>query len=508
MLDLGQSLLKTMRANRSDDAPPQLCETHISWVLLDGENAWKIKKPVDLGFADFSTLAKRRHYCEEEIRLNSRLAPDLYLDVVPIMGSTEQPRLAGDGEPIDYAVKMKRFRSEQLLKDVAARGELRECHIDQLADTLSHFHANIDTTSPESELGHKDLIWQSVAECIEPLQQQLIAEDPQKQLQRISSQMQSLWDRFEDDWTQRREQGFVRECHGDLHLGNIALMDNKVTVFDGIDFNPELRWIDVMSEIAFTMMDLERRGLRPYAYRLLNRYCESTGDYEGVKQLPFYIAYRALVRAKVKAIRWSQQFAQDCIPPEEQTEMDTLLNLAENYSVPSKSRLLITHGFSGSGKSTATQQVLEQQAAIRIRSDVERKRVFDHENSSDDLYSEQATEQTYERLSTLAQTLIQTRFPVIIDATFLSRNRRNQFRQVAEQNHVEFTILDFRTPPEILRTRIRERSRHGHDASDADLDVLEMQLSSHDPIADDEGKFVHVVDTTIDNMDKANFAKL
>ncbi len=508
MTDLGHTLLEAIKKNRPSDQPPQLCETHISWVLLDGDNAWKIKKPVDLGFANFSTLEKRHHYCEEEVRLNSRLAPDLYLGVVPITGSVEQPSLAGDGEPIDYAVKMKRFRSEQLLKDVAARGELQASHIDQLADTLSHFHARIDKTTSESEFGNKDLIWQSVTGCIKPIQQQLTEEHQQEQLTRVSSQMQLLWNRFENDWTNRREQGFVRECHGDLHLGNIALMDDKVTVFDGIDFNPTLRWIDTMSEIAFIVMDLERRELRPFAYRLLNRYCETTGDYEGVKLLAFYVAYRALVRAKVKAIRWGQEFEQQSVPADEQTDMDTLLQLAEDYSDSSTSRLLITHGFSGSGKTTATQSLLEQRAAIRIRSDIERKRLFDHQDSNDDLYSEQTTAQTYNRLATLAETLVQTRFPVIIDATFLSKNLRNQFRQVAERNHVEFTILDFFAPPEVLRERIRERARHGQDASDADLNVLEMQLNSHDPFDDDEHQFVHVIDTTDDNMDEAILAKL
>ncbi|WP_166823280.1 bifunctional aminoglycoside phosphotransferase/ATP-binding protein [Thalassoroseus pseudoceratinae] len=430
--------------------------------------------------------------------MNRRLAPELYLDVVPITGSIENPQLEGNGLPIDYAVKMKRFNSDQLLQQVAADGDLKQNHIDELAEMLAQFHTNIDTAELDSAYGTSNLIWQAVEGCIAPLQKQLTDEAQLQRLKRISSQLHEHWKCSAANWQMRRENGYIRECHGDLHLGNIALVNGRVTVFDGIDFNPELRWIDVMCEIAFIMMDLEYRNLRPYAYRLLNRYLELTGDYDGVNLLPFYVSYRALVRAKVKAIRWSQNDDQHDIPHEEIQAMDALIRLAEEYSNPGRSPLLITHGFSGSGKTTVTQTALEQHAAIRVRSDVERKRLFNHLIKDANLYSNDATTKTYERLAQVAALVVNTRFPVIADATFLKKDRRARFRHIAERNDVEFIILDLQAPTETLQSRVTARSKQADDVSDADLRVLEMQLTNNEPFEEYERNFVYEIDTTKD----------
>ena len=498
MKDLANAIFDRIKANRPGSRLPELYETHISWILLDGDYAWKIKKPVDLAFVDFSTLDRRRHYCEEEIRLNKRLAPNLYLEVAPITGSPENPEIEGNGEPIDYAVKMRRFDSNQLLKTIASKDELRENHIDQLAETIANFHSEIDIADSDSEFGQANIVWQAVADCIAPIRRQLTGKDQIHQLEQISNELHDQWLRHKDAWTCRREQGFIRECHGDLHLGNITLIDNRVTVFDGIDFNPNLRWIDVMCEVAFMVMDLEHHGLRPFAYRLLNRYLELTGDYEGVKLLPFYVAYRALVRAKVAAIRWNQEYENGDVPDQEQRDMKTLLDIAADYAASRKSSLFITHGMSGSGKTTATQSILEHLAAIRIRSDVERKRLVNDDASSEEKYSELVTNQTYERLADVAETVVQTRFPAIIDATFLKKVRRDEFRRIADRHQIDFVIIDFQAPDELLQSRVADRAEQGNDASDADLSILEMQQRTHEPLENEEHKFVIGFDTTND----------
>ncbi|MCA8990063.1 MAG: AAA family ATPase, partial [Planctomycetaceae bacterium] len=314
-------------------------------------------------------------------------------------------------------------------------------------------------------------------------------------LTRISTQMLLLWESQELDWDSRCQEGFIRECHGDLHLGNMALLDERVMIFDGIDFNPQLRWIDVMSEVAFLVMDLEHCHDRSLAYRFLNHYCELTGDYAGLSTLPFYVAYRALVRAKVKGIRWDQEF--ELIPADEQEDMSELLRLALSYSSAHLSKLMITHGFSGSGKSTRTQTLVEQLGAIRIRSDVERKRLFQGQ-STFELYSAQATEHTYQKLLTLAEIILRAGFPVILDATFLKHQYRKMFHELADKCGAEFQILSYHAPLEVLKARVKNRAQHGGDVSDADLAVLEAQYRNHDPLTAAEQPFVQQIDTTVD----------
>jgi hypothetical protein len=302
----------------------------------------------------------------------------------------------------------------------------------------------------------------------------------------------------------------VRECHGDLHLGNVALIDDKLVVFDCIEFNPDLRWIDVMSEVAFTTMDLQERDRPSYAFRFLNRYLEITGDYEGISVLRFYLTYRAMVRAKVRSIRANQQGLDSIARDQAKEESLAYLRCAKKYAMERSPALLITHGLSGSGKTTVSQTILETIGAIRVRSDVERKRLFQADplarvknGIGEGMYGKAAGERTYKRLAELAGQMLQAGWPVIVDAAFLKKNQRDLFHDLAVKNNAPFLILNCQAKKALLKARIRERGRKGTDASDADIAVLEHQLKNYQPPAAAEEAYTLTIDLERANGDDA-----
>jgi predicted kinase len=289
----------------------------------------------------------------------------------------------------------------------------------------------------------------------------------------------------------RKRDGFVRECHGDLHLGNLAWVDGGLLVFDCLEFNPGLRWIDIQSEVAFCWMDLLQRGHADWAWLLLNLWLEQTGDYAGLALLRFYAVYRAMVRVKVAVLRAGQTAgaARDAAL----AEARTLLDLATALTQPQAVHLDITHGLSGSGKTTVTRSLMQAPGAIRLRSDVERKRMAGLDalaksgaGVGEALYSGDATQRTYRRLAELAGALLDAGWPVIVDATFTARWQRDLLRATARTRGAEFRIRDFPVPVAVLRERIEARARAGGDASEADLAVLQYQLDSEEPLGADE----------------------
>ncbi len=458
----------------------RLVETHISWVILTGSYAYKIKKPVNLGFLDFSTLEKRRFYCEEEIRLNSRLAADYYLGVVPITGSAGQPHWGGAGKTMEYAVKMRQFPQDAQLDRILARGQLEPGYMDVFAQLIANFHARIAVADASSNYGTAAHVYHPVAENFTQLEQLSAAIGISPQLNKLRCWSGESFFNLEPVFKQRREQGFVRECHGDMHLRNMAWVNGQALVFDCIEFNPDLRWIDVVSEIAFLVMDLLQRQEPELAWRFLNVYLEVGGDYAGMRLLPFYLTYRAMVRAKVAAIRASQAGIADKDKAGAEQELEAYLQLAAQCSRKRQPMLLITRGLSASGKSTLASQLLEKLGAIRIRSDVERKRLFALERDSsakssfgEGIYSSAASEKTYARLLQLAEVLLEAGFPVIVDATFLQAEQRRPFQALAAARQLPYLILELRASKDTLRQRIQHRTKG---VSDADLGVLEQQF--------------------------------
>lgn len=480
----------------------ELVETHISWVLLTGQFAYKIKKPVNFGFLDFSTLDKRKLYCEEELRLNRRLAPDLYLEVVSIFGSEDNPVLKGQGPAIEYAVKMRQFPQSSQLDRLLEAGGLDSSIIDKLAAKVAYFHLSNKSAEMHSGFGDLEHIREPVLENFKHIRASINDSNIEPMVYMLESWSKQQLDELADAIRQRKQQGFVRECHGDMHLRNIALWDDDVIIFDCIEFNPNFYWIDVISEIAFLIMDLEDRNQSPLAQRFLNSYLEITGDYEGVRLLRFYKVYRAMVRAKVDALRTSQE--QPGSLEYKQTVEDFLqyLNLAERYTFITKPCLLINHGLSGSGKTFATRKILKAFPAIHIRSDIERKRLYQQDEDRDafdgvnqGIYTPEATRRTYGRLVEIAQILLASGYSVVIDAANLKLEQRQLFVELAKGLHSPYLFLNFHAPLETLKKRIRQRAQLGHDASDATLEILEHQLETHEQLTEEEKPFVIDVNT-------------
>ena len=466
-------------------------ETHISYVLLTGRFAYKIKKAVDFGFLDFTTLAARRFYCEEELRLNRRLAPALYLSVVPITGKVEAPRMGGEGPALEYAVKMREFPQEALASRLLDRGEIGAPAIDGLAASVARFHGEIEVAAPDAGFGAPDTVIPTAVENCATLARLADSAEERDEIEALAGWTRSEADRVRGALTRRLQQGFVRECHGDLHLGNIARIDGELTIFDCIEFNRGFRWIDVMSEVAFLVMDLEYRRRADLAHRFLDAYLEVTGDYAGLEVLRFYLVYRALVRAKVARLRAAQLAEGD--RREAVVEARVHEKLATAYAATPRRGVVITHGLSGSGKTTLSQGLIDTLAAVRVRSDVERKRLhgvgrLDRGGAGIEqgLYGSEATEATYARLALLARGIVAGGFIAVLDAAFLKRQQRDLLRRVARELKVPFVIVDFVADESILRERIARRAAADTDASDADLAVLEHQLRTGERLADDE----------------------
>jgi hypothetical protein len=480
-----------------------LIETHISWVILTGPYAYKIKKPLDLMFLDFSTLEKRHHFCNEEIRLNSRLAPQLYIDVIAITGTPETPQINGSGNAIEYAVRMKQFPEDAMVDAVLSRGELTTRHLDLLADHIAHFHGSIDKSTLKSPYGNPENIKQPAFENINQIRSYDHDKDDLSCLDKLESWTAQSCKQLASTFELRKELGFVRECHGDMHLGNMTLLDDQITIFDCIEFNPNLYWIDVMSEIAFLVMDLQHRGFNHRAARLLNRYLEHRGDYSGLGVFRYYLVYRALVRAKVSCIRAKQASIDKTEQQHAINEFRSYLSQAAAYTKQQQPILIITHGFSGSGKTTHTQALLERLDAIRIRSDVERKRLYElpavsHSRSElgSGIYTAKATERTYEHLARLAHEIITAGYTVIVDASFLQKKYRDYFQETARQLDTPFLTLHFEAEPHILRMYIKQRIADSSDASEANLKVLEHQLTSYIPLSPNELQSTITIDTS------------
>ena len=398
-------------------------ETHISHVLLAGDYAYKLKKPLNLGFLDFSTLERRRFCCAEELRLNRRLAPHIYLGVVPVSGTLQRPRIGPEqeGEVLEYAVKMRRFDQDTLLTRMPVTRSLA----DRIAMRVAGFHSVIPAAEAASEYGTPESVLLPMLENFEQIRVHLREPGALARLQPLERWTRKRHDELWSVLDRRKREGRIRECHGDMHRGNIALVGGELVIFDGIEFNPALRWIDTMSELAFLVMDLEEAGQADRARRFLNRYLEISGDYAGLLVLNFYKAYRAMVRAKVTAIRLGQPDVEPAEAARDREEYEGYVALAQGYTKQGTKRLIITHGVSGTGKSRLAILLRERLPLIHIRSDLERKRLFglpelartDAERGSG-IYTDEAGDRTYERLRELAGLILDAGYSPLVDATF------------------------------------------------------------------------------------------
>ena len=484
-------------------------ETHISWLLLAGDFVYKFKKPLKLDFLDFSTPALRRGACEEELRINRRTAPALYLGLVALTGTAHslqlQPAEAApaDAEP---AVRMRRFAQEALLSHLLEQQRLLPSHIDALAQQVAQFHASAAVATPQQGWGTAQAAVAPVQDCLAALQP-LVAQavpDMGPALRQLAQWCASQGTALAPVFLQRLQSGRVRECHGDLHLANLVLIDGQPQLFDAIEFNPALRWIDCVADIAFLAMDLEARGRADLAWRFLNAWLEHTGDYAGLQVLQYYRVYRALVRARVAGLRLAQVEGEVGGDKRAASLREVLryLALALRFTEPRTVELWLAHGFSGAGKSTQSQALIAERGVVRVRADVERKRLFGLAPQASSaavrggIYTAAASQRTHEALAQAARWALGAGHTVLVDATFLNPAMRQRFMALATQAQVPCRILSFEAPLAVLRERVRSRQLAGGDASEASVQVLESQWAAAQPLSPAEEALTVHVDTT------------
>lgn len=475
-------------------------ETHLSWVLLTGDYAYKIKKPLNLGFQDFTTLEKRKHYCELEVALNKRLAPDIYIEVLAITGSENNPTLNGTGGVIEYAVKMNQFDQHALLSNVVKQNKLNAAIVEDIAKQTAQFHQGAQICDASSDFGSAQVVYEPIKDNFTALKTLPASKQYMGELIQIETFVAKKYLNLEPLLTSRKQNGYIRATHGDFHLGNMVLIKDKPVIFDCIEFNESFRFTDVMNDVCFLAMDFDRHHLKALGNLFVNNYFEHTFDYDGARLLSFYKSYRAMVRAKISALQLNQVTPGSDFAQKLALDLKEFLRLGLDYSQEKQPALSITYGLSGSGKSLYSKRLMMEQGSIQLRADVFRKHLFNQavfESTPKDkqatLYAPSATEKVYHTLLETSKSLLKSGLSVIVDATFLKMAHRNAFRQLAHELNLPFTIYAFDAPIEVLQDRINLRKKHTHDPSDATNEVLGLQLSQQEALSDAEKKMAIVV---------------
>ncbi len=485
-------------------SPVRLEQTHISYVLLTGDWAYKIKKPVNLGFLDFTTLEKRRHFCEQELMLNRRFAPEIYQAVMPLFapGTWKTPFDQGAGEAMEYALKMREFPQKSLFRVMFDDARLSVKHLQDLGKRLAGWHRASPSSAEVRAYGAVEVVRQVASDNFEatrPFIGSLVSDTVHRET--CEAQLGFIENNtvlFEE----RQKTGMVRECHGDLHLNNVCWFTDQARAFDCIEFNKEFRCIDVLYDTAFMVMDLLYRKRPDLAYGFLNAWIEHTGDYEGSVLLPFYVGMRSMVRAKVK----SQLSVDPHLLHEKRADLQKqtsrFYQLAHDQCRLPQGKLWAVCGFSGSGKSTVASWLARHVGAIHVRSDSVRKHISGiplDKRGDESLYTPEQTKLTYQTLESYASSLCRHGLNVVLDATYSDVVYRDSLRTMAGSEGLEFSIINCRAPVSVMRERLHSRQQ---DISDADPEVLEKQLVKWRPFSEIESAFIRNIDTQHDWQDQ------
>lgn len=473
--------------------PIRLLQTHVSYVLLTGDYAYKVKKPVNFGFLDYSTLEKRHHFCQEELRLNQRGAGALYLEVVAL-GQTGDTYHLGSGTTVEYAVKMVQFPQDTLLSALYDRGELTEALMTELAAAVADFHLGAETNDHIRTFGAVEQIRQAFDENYEQTLGFIGGPQTQSQFDETKAYTDTFFANHGDLFERRVAQNWIRACHGDLHLNNLCRWQGQLYLFDCIEFNEPFRYVDVMYDVGFVVMDLLSKDCAALATVFLNHYVERTGDWEGVQLLPLYISRQAYVRAKVTSFLLGDPSVDEATKRKAAETAAGYYRLAWSVCQPRCGAVYLMAGLSGSGKSTTARQLASQINAIHLRSDAVRKHLAGvplDQRGDDSLYTPAMTEKTYDRLLNLGIALAQAGYPVILDAKYDRQSLRQTAITAIQQAGLPLTILHCTAPPEVLEQRVRDRAG---DIADATVAVLQRQHL--EPFTEAEQPLVQTIDTT------------
>lgn len=489
-----QAMLKPDFYPHAVTEPIELIQTHISYVFLTGDYVYKLKKPVNFGFLDFSTLEKRQHFAQEELRLNQRGAAKLYLSVESITQSGDRFQIGGEGEVVEPAVKMQQFPQTALLSELFDQGELSEALIIKLAKELAIFHSKSESNDHIRTYGTVAAIRQAYDENYAQSTGYIGRAQTQEQWDATKAYSDRFFTENAAIFEARVKADKIRECHGDIHLRNIAYWNGEMLLFDCIEFNEPFRFVDTMYDLAFVCMDLDARGRSDYANLLLNTYLEQTGDYEGLQVLPLYLSRQAYVRAKVTSFLLDDPGIPDDVKASSAKTAADYYRLAYDYTQGSQGRLLMMSGLSGSGKSTTAKAIARTHKAIHLRSDAIRKQLAGipvEQKGSDDIYSAEMTQKTYDRLLDLGLLLASQGYTVVLDAKYDRTSLREPVISKANAAGILMTIVHCDAPMNVLQERVATRTG---DIADADVAVLAQQ--SFEAFSDAEQAFVKSLDTT------------
>ncbi|MBD2665460.1 adenylylsulfate kinase [Richelia sinica FACHB-800] len=476
--------------------PIELIQTHVSYVLLTGDYVYKLKKPVNFGFLDFSTLEKRQHFCQEELRLNQRGAGELYLEVVPITLVGEQYQIGGSGEPVEYAVKMRQFPQESLFSELFAQGKLTETNLEELGRVVANYHGEAETNDYIRSFGEVAKVRQAIDENYAQTVNYIGRAQTQEQFDGTKEYTDNFFAQRPELFTDRIKNNYIRECHGDLHLRNMALWHDKIMLFDCIEFNEPFRFVDVMYDVAFTVMDLEARQRQDLGNAFLNAYVEKTGDWEGLQVLPLYLSRQAYVRAKVTSFLLDDPSIPAQVKEEAANTASAYYRQAWEYTQLKQGQIILMSGLSGSGKSTTAKYLARKLGAVQIRSDAVRKHLAGIpllERGGDEVYTPEMTAKTYGRLGELGIKLASQGWTVILDAKYDRQNLRQDAIAQAQQHQLPIHIIHCSAPLEVLQQRLVNRTG---DIADATADLLASQFQQAESFTDEEKPYIKIVDTT------------
>jgi uncharacterized protein len=476
--------------------PIALIQTHISYILLTGDYAYKVKKPLNFGFLNYSTLEQRHHFCQEELRLNQRGAAELYLEVLPVTQSGDRFQLGSDGDPVEYLVKMQQFPQETLLTRLYERGELTESLLQNLAETIAQFHLQSPSNDYVRSFGEVAQVRQAFDENYEQTAQYIGGPQTQQQFDETQAYSDRFFAEQAELFAERRNNGWIRECHGDLHLGNICFWQNQFFLFDCIEFNEPFRFVDVMYDIAYIVMDLEMRQRPDLSALFLNAYVEQTGDWDGLQVLPIYVSRQTYVRAKITSFLLNDPAVSAADKAKAQDTAATYYRLAWQYAQPRQGQLFLMSGLSGSGKSTTARLLSSLTGAIHIRSDAVRKHLGGiplNQRGGADLYTPEMTQKTYQRLLDLGIKLAKGGYTVVLDAKYDRQSLREAAIAQAQTHQIPLKIYHCDAPLDLLRDRLQHRTG---DIADATADLLEHQFL--EPFSEQEQPYVMTIDTAQD----------
>lgn len=473
----------------------RLIQTHVSWIFLAGEFAYKIKKPVDFGFLNFSTLDRRRFYCHEEVRLNRRLCPEIYLGVASLRRMAGGVSFHGSGPVVDYAVKMVRLPAERMADRLLARGELTAGDMEKIASKVAEFHQGAERGGEIDGYGSLEAIRRNWEENFNQAEEFSGITVSQADLRLMRERVEGFMAANERVFAARVVGGFIRECDGDIHLENICITE-RLCIFDCIEFNKRFRYIDTAADIAFLLMDLEFHGRRDLASVFLRKYLAASGDWGTLPLIGFYSLYRAFVRGKVESFR-----LKDPTIPEEEKDAARergrrYFRLARGYGVREglPPYLILLCGLSGSGKSAIAAELSLQLGLDLLSSDILRKELAGIPQQqrgsagyNSGLYSAERNEATYGEIVARAGRVLATGVGVIVDATCRRREDRERLRSLAEAHGVESRLFLVECAEEIVRQRLEERVRSGTGASDAGWEIYLRQRGEFEPLLESEG---------------------